>query len=290
MSISDLMNDEPVEEVAAPTPEPEPEAIQAAFEADTTPAAADVTDAVLNAILNKMVPVKDKTRRKNFKMLIYSDPGCGKTVFTGTAPDNMIIDVEDGLISLDNHPDMVADTVHAIPYNSFMGLDAIIQKLLEAPPELDHIKTLTIDSLNELHKRSLAEITERDYWASPSTRNRFVPETEHYTESSEQIRRLVSKMRDLDRNLILTAHAKTVEPKGKPSKTYPDFSEKLANTIAGIVDVVGYMYLKEVEGKTVRVLRLHSNGGIVAKTRVGGFPEEIVNPTWPSMYEVFLAN
>jgi len=254
---------------------------------DTPSESEQPVDPILDAILNRIVPVKSKERRRKLKVLIYSDPGCGKSVLAGTAPDNLFVDAEDGLVSLDNHPDLIPDTVYAYPYKSFRGFEAMVQKLNENPVELSHIKTVTIDTISELHKKGLQEVTEREWEKSPLANNRYVAETEHHTENNEHIRRLVSSLRDLDRNLILLSHARTVEPKGRPAKTYPDFSEKLANTLAGIVDIVGYMYLKEVEGKTVRVLRLQGDGVVVAKTRIGGYPDELINPTWNDLWECF---
>lgn len=253
----------------------------------TAPTAEPEGDQILNAILNKIAPVKDQARRRKLKILIYSDPGGGKSVLAGQAPDNLFIDCEDGLLSLDNHPDLIPDSVYAYPYKSFRGFEAVVQKLNEAPPELAHIETVTIDTISELHKRGLAEVTEEAWKNSPMANNRYVAGTDQHTENNEHIRRLVSSLRDLDRNLILLSHARTVEPKGKPAKTYPDFSEKLANTLAGIVDIVGYMYLNEVDGVTHRVLRLQGTGNIVAKTRVGGYPDELVDPTWSDLWDAF---
>lgn len=288
--LSGTEDDKQVSPPGTPTGETTTEPVK-----DNTAASADQPtepekpqDDILNAILNRIAPVKSKQRRRKLKVLIYSDPGCGKSVLAGTAPDNLFIDAEDGLISLDNHPDLIPDTVYAYPYKSFIGFEAMVQKLNENPPELAHIKTVTIDTISELHKKGLQEITEREWAKSPMANNRYVAETDHHMENNEHIRRLVSSLRDLDRNLILLSHARTVEPKGKPAKTYPDFSEKLANTLAGIVDIVGYMYLKEVDGEVVRVLKLQGDGIVIAKTRIGGYPDEIVNPTWSSLWDAFL--
>lgn len=254
---------------------------------DSPAPTAEPQDPILDAILNKIVPVKSKERRRNLKVLIYSDPGAGKSVLAGTAPNNLFIDCEDGLVSLDNHPDLVPDTVYAYPYKSFRGLEAVVQKLNENPPELAHIETVTMDTISDIHKKGLAEVVEREWSKSPAMSNRYVADTEHHTENNEHIRRLVTSLRDLDRNLILLSHARTIEPKNRPAKTFPDFSEKLANTLAGIVDIVGYMYLKEVEGVVHRVLRLQGTETIVAKTRVGGFPDEIYDPVWGNIWEIF---
>ncbi len=253
--------------------------------ATPAPAAAPKDD-FLEALLNKITPVSKV--KKNLKVLIYSDPGAGKSVFLGTAPNNFIVDVEDGLISLNNHPELVKDSVQTYRYKTFNGFEAVTRKFLEKPDELAHFDTFSVDSVSELHKRGLQEVTERDYANNPLEFNRYVAVTEQHSENNEHIRRLVSSLRDLDMNLILTAHARTIEPKNSWPKTFPDFSEKLANVLAGIVDIVGYMQVKEVEGELVRVLRLQGTQSIVAKTRIGGYPAEIINPTWDTLYDTFM--
>lgn len=289
MSISSIGTPEPEPEVEqAVTEQPEVKDGQGVVEVEEGENKPELTLApsnpVLEAILNKITPVTET--RPTLKVLIYSDPGMGKSTLLGTATNNLIIDVEQGLASLNNHPDLLADNVKVIPYKTFDGLELIVDTLAQRPDELSDIETLSIDSASELHKRGLAEVTDREWRRNPISNNRYVAETEQHTENNEHIRRLVSSLRDLPLNLILTAHSRTIEPKGRPSKTFPDFSEKLANTLAGIMDIVGYMYMKEVDGEMRRILRLHSDGNITAKTRIGGYPEEMIDPSWPKLWDV----
>lgn len=246
---------------------------------------AQKTDEILEGLLNRISPVG--TRQRKLKVMVYSEPGAGKSVFMGTAPKNLVLDVEDGLSSLSNHPDMVKDSVAELPYKSFFQAEELIKRLQDDVPQLAQFETFSVDSMSELHKRGLAEVVEREWKKNPLAVNRYVAETEHHTENNEHIRRLVSSLRDLDRNIIITAHARTVQQKNGSIKVYPDFSEKLANTLAGIVDIVGYMEKREIEGKVVRVMRLHSNGLVTAKSRIGGFPAEIQNPTWDILWDGF---
>jgi phage nucleotide-binding protein len=240
-------------------------------------------DAVLDAILNAIIPIEET--RPNLKVLIYSEPGIGKSTLLGQAPNNLIIDAEDGLASLNNHPELLGENVRVIKYKTFDGFEMIIDKIAEQPEELSWIETLSIDTMSELHKKGLAEVTERDWRRSPLN-NRYVAETEQHTENNEHIRRLVSKLRDMPVNIIMTAHSRTIEPKNRPSKTFPDFSEKLANTLAGMMDIVAFMDIQEIDGVKKRVLRLHSDGTTTAKTRIGGYPELLVDPTWNQIWEV----
>lgn len=293
MSISGLVAPEP-EPTEAPATEPTDENgisvpdstnVEPTKEPETTPE--PPRNEFLEALLNKIEPVESRTRY--LKMLIYSDPGQGKTSILGQIPNNFIYDVEDGLESLDNLGDLRADGVQRLAHKTFAGFEQVVKTFHDAPPELSHFKTFSLDSLSELHKRGLAEVTEREHRRNPNN-NRYVAETEHHGENNEHVRRLASALRDLPMNLVITAHAKTVEPKDKPSKTYPDFSERLANVISGMVDIVVYLKVKEVDGKHVRFAQFHGNEQLQAKSRVGGFPVIMEDPTWEKIWTIFSAN
>lgn len=234
-------------------------------------------DAVLDAILGR---ITDPGAAESVKMMIYSDPGGRKTTFTGTIPANLIHDVEEGTSVLKAPLPILKKDVKVLPYTSFYQVEELIKRLQEKAPGLDPFETYTVDSMSALHKRGLAETVEREWKKSPTTVNRYVAETEHHTENNEHIRRLVDAMKDLDRNIVITAHARSVAQKDGSIKIYPDFSEKLANTLAGIMDIVGYMTVKEVDGKTVGVMRVKSNGFIACKTRFTNMPSELIDPTW----------
>lgn len=264
MSISAALDDTP-----AKAPEPEPTAPEAS------------ADPILDMLMSKIKPVSAIKHKR--KILIYSEPGAGKTVFSATAPGNLILDVEDGLSSINNHPELAAST-RAIPFKTWATAEQLILRLHENAPALADVETFTIDSASELHKKGLAETVQREWAKSPSLKNKYVAETEEHTENNEHIRQLISSLRDLDRNIIITAHARRIERKDKSFIILPDFSEKLAKTLAGIVDIVGYLELKEVNGKVERVLTLRSEGNIMAKTRFGAHPAQMVSPTWDKLF------
>lgn len=235
-------------------------------------------DEILNSIMGRIKPIGQTSR---LKIMVYGDPGTTKSSFVATAPNNLIVDLEDGLVSAFNSPTGVADNVHAYPWNGFDGLSALIGKFMEGADALKQFDVLSIDSFSEMQKRALAEITEREWRKRPSA-NRFVAETEHHVENNERMLRMIRALRDLDRDLIITSHAKTVEPKGKPAKTYADFSESLSNKIMAMMDLVIYMSMKEIDGKIVPVGRVVSDGTIHCKTRFA-LPEEIINPTFTQL-------
>lgn len=233
---------------------------------------------ILNSILSK---IGDIDQQANFKMMIYGEPGSTKSSFSATAPNNLIADLEDGLISAKSSPHGIAPGVQKYPWSGFEDFTKLVVSFAQNPPELDRFKVLTIDTFSDLHKRALAEVTEREWRKRPSS-NRYVPEVEHHSENNERMIRMIRALRDLNRDLIVVSHAKTVEPKNKPAKTYPDFSESLANKIMAMMDIVGYMTVKTIEGKPTPVLRVVTDGTIQCKTRVP-LPAEIINPTYSQL-------
>jgi phage nucleotide-binding protein len=233
---------------------------------------------VLEQLLTRIEPITES--KTKLKLMIYSDPGAGKTTLTGQIPNNLIIDAEEGTQSILNHPELMAKGVARLPYKTFGGLELAVEEFHKGQDALKQFETISIDSLSNLHKRGLAEVVEREWKKAPTLKNRYVAETEQHTENNEHIRRLVQSLCDLPLNLVLTAHSRTIEPKDQAARTFPDFSEKLANTIAGMMDIVGYMFFAQVEGKQRRVLRFHPSPTVMAKCRWKAFPENMVDPTW----------
>lgn len=259
--------------------------------APTAPAE-ETVDEVLAALEARISPVSMKQTRGKF--FFYGPPGSGKTVLAAQAPKPLIVDVERGTLSINNHKDSIdTDNVAVLEYKSFRQLELLIKKLNEgAFPE---IETVIIDSMSELHKRGLQEITERE-WRNGNgrnkdgvKRNRYVPETEDHTENNEHIRRLTSSLRDLNRNLVVISHHRTKDGKdGGLAAIYPDFSEKLANTLMGIFDAIGYLSIERKNQQEVRTLRVRTDGKIACKTRLGALPDVIEDPTWDVLWDAVL--
>lgn len=239
------------------------------------------TDEILDALLASIKPANEVKHKR--KVLIYSDPGAGKTVLSATAPKPLIYDTEDGAASINNHPELATHAL-VLPYKSLYQLEMIVDRLAAKAAGLEHIETFVIDTLSNLHKKGLADTVETDWKKNPNSVNRYVAETEHHTENNERIRRIVSSLNSLDCNVIINCHAKKIVKKDGSFILSPDFSDKLTNAINALVDVVGYMYEKEEQGTVNRILRLRSNGNIVAKTRFAPHPAEMVNPTWKNLF------
>jgi phage nucleotide-binding protein len=259
---------------------------------DATPieaASATPTDQILQGLLGR---ISDSAiSAKHAKVLLFGPSGTGKTVLGAGGPKSLVIDVEKGAVSLKNH--YAPGVVKVLEYKSFYQVEELVRYLNENHPAFADIETLVVDSGSELHKRGLAEITERKWRAEGANmgnqQRRYTAETEDHTENNEHIRRLTSALRDLNRNLVFIAHHRVVMNKDNTVRAViPDFSDKLANTLAGIFDVVGFLSVQEKDGVAKRYLRVRTDGVIAAKTRLDALPTIIEEPTFDVIYDAVL--
>lgn len=235
-------------------------------------------NSIADAIMAKIQPIG---QRSCFKMMLYGEPGTIKSSIVATAPNNLIIDNEDGLISAKGSPFGIADNVRSFPFTDFDELSNLIGLLMNHYEPLEQYKVLSLDTFSEMHKIGLANVLTREHLNRPNSVNAYKAETEHHSENNEFILRVLRALKNLDRDLIITAHSRTVEPKSKPAKTYADFSESLSNRIMAMMDVVGYMsWMDDGNGNTIPVMRTVSDGTIHCKSRIP-LPPLIPNPTYP---------
>lgn len=221
----------------------------------------------------------------NLKMMIFGEPGSFKSSFTATAPNQIAVDLEDGLISAKVSPHGVAENVRPYPWRGFDNFNLFVDVLTGDPEELNWVEVVGVDTFSEMHKRGLQELMEREHRKRPSI-NQFVPETEHHTENNERMLRTMRKLLDTRRNVIISTHSRTVEPKNKPAKTFADFSESLSNKLMGMMDVVGYCEKRIVDNKVVMVMRFQGDGTVHCKQRIG-LSDELINPTYADILKVW---
>lgn len=279
----------------APTePEPivtEPETIVSEPEPVATESSdfvAKVAEAnsLLDMLMARIVPVGNKS--KFVKILVYGMPGTGKTVFSATAPGPLIVDVEKGAHSINNHPEL--RSAMALEFKSIFQVEQLIGFLTAKEPALDQYETIVIDSFSELQKRDLDEVVRAEA-AKDAARNKYLPIGADYNVNTEHMRQIASALRDLDRHIIVTCHVK--EEKDDTTGRLlvrPNLTPKLASTLAGIFDVVGYMSTSGSGDDTVRTLQVHPTANVTAKTRIGGLPAVIENPTFADIYTAFTTN
>lgn len=240
---------------------------------------------VLDTLLARVTTVEE--RDSYLKILVYGPPGVGKTVFAATSPSPLIVDIEKGAHSINNHPD-IRGAAKVLPFKSIKQLEILIEAFKDDAPQLAEFKTIVIDSFSELQKRDLDEVVTEQARIDPS-RNKYLPTGPDYNMNTEHMRQIASNLRDLDRHIIVTCAVKEEKDEGTGRLLVrPNLTPKLSGTLAGIFDVVAYMSVRNEGDITVRTLQVHPSNTVTAKTRLGGLPTAIENPTFNDLLSAFV--
>lgn len=245
------------------------------------------------------------------KLLLYGDPGAGKTTFTAQSGDHeslapiLFLNFEGGLLSVVERGD-----IDAVDINTIADLEQVYEALRSGHKDYAHYNTVIIDSASELYSQALVEATqtgiERDARRGKNT-DRSADDTEigDYGRAGKAVYRIFRGFRDLPLNIIATSTARYTYPRNadkqstEPTEVGPSFSGQLATQMLGLFDFVWYLYtgVNEDEeageiGDTFRYILTQNAGAFKAKTRGFTFAESlgevVVNPYLPDMYNLLL--
>lgn len=216
-------------------------------------------------------------------ILIYGDPGAGKTVLAGSAdavPEMrpvLFIDIEGGTLSLRKR----APDVHVVRIQNWKEFADLYNGLLQE----DHgYRTVVLDSLTEIQKFHMYNVMQ-NVVIKDSERDPDVPSMREWGKNIEVMRKTVRGFRDLPMHTVFTALAKA-DKDGNSGKivTKPYMSGKLANEVAGFVDIVGFLYTKVSGGEIQRNLLFAATDRQVAKDRTDSLPSVLESPTMEAIF------
>lgn len=239
-------------------------------------------------------------------ILIYGDPGAGKTHLAGTAQDvpemrNVhFFNIDGGLMTLASRGgDITATDIHSVD-----DLEREFFKVANHDPEYSGVKTVVIDNISELLTLALEEATTREFAARvKKNKNYSIDEVylEDYSVAGKKLARILRGFRDLPLNVIYLAHKKDRMRKGTNTleASTPNLTDKLCVAVCGYMDFVGYLYTadEQVEHngqyQTVmhRYLLTQPMNNYVAKVRndivaerLGAFVQD---PTFTKIYDAY---
>jgi len=174
-----------------------------------------------------------------------------------------------GVLGLEEPPDVV-------DLKNFDQLEGIFWYLAKG----DHpYKSCGIDSLSELQMINLEGITKKlmGKISGSGARRESLDDIwqEDYGTSTQQLRRVVRRFRDLPMHVFFSCHDATTQNKDKVESTHPALTPKLRASVMGYMDVIGYLYVdseaaEENEDETPRRLLCRPFGKWIAKDRSPG--------------------
>lgn len=223
-------------------------------------------------------------------VLIYGDPGSGKTHLAGTAQDSPAManvhffNIDGGLMTLAGRGDIRATDVRSVD-----DLERELHLLIDGDPKYEGVHTVVIDNITELQTLALESITTQEF-----TNRRKKDKTysidevylEDYGVAGKRLARILRGFRDLPMHVIYIAHRKDKMRQGTNvlEESKPNLTEKLCTSVMGYMDFVWYLYTADEQqedetgnswSETHRYLLTQPMNGFAAKTRGSDFAARI---------------
>lgn len=228
---------------------------------------------------------KVSQKQPHVNMLIYGESGSGKTRLSGSAdavPSMrrvLFVDVEGGTLTLrDTFPD-----VECVRVRSWPEMQAVYDKLYEGGHDFT---TIVVDSLTEVQKLSMDAVMLK-LVEQHEERDADVPGIREWNINLEQTRKFVRAFRDLPCNTIFTALSQTDKDiRTGAIKRKPSLSGKVKDEVAGFLDIVLYLYVKEINQENKRMLLCEQTENTVAKDRSNTLPQTIESPSMEVLWNL----
>jgi len=227
-----------------------------------------IADKVANSISTSLnIETVTSKLDRGVAMIIYSNPGVGKTTLASTLPvgETIFINVEGGVGPLMGTGHVLFNLPNAVKdYEIEEAVDNLYKYLRT---EKHGFKYVVVDNMSELEQQLLLNLTMR--------RKKDTPELREYGDVGFKMKEWVRLFRDLvyqGITVVFNAWEIPLEIKNVDgaviTQTFPMIGKKLAPQACGIVDIVGHLEVYEKTGK--RWVRFGPSDQYITKSQFQG--------------------